>query len=64
MELEELFTIFGKENVKVLSADPEVERLILESKSRINQETEAFSEENRILNASALSAASRAYLTQ
>ena len=64
MELEELFTMFGKENVKVLSADPEVERLILESKSRINQETEAFSEENRILNASALSAASRAYLTQ
>lgn len=64
MELEDLFTIFGKENVKVLSDDPEIEKLITESKLRINSEMEAFSEENRALQAAALNAASRAYLTQ
>jgi hypothetical protein len=64
MELEDLFTIFGKENVKVLSDDPRIGKLIAESKDRINQEMESFSDEHRALNAAALSAASRAYLTQ
>ncbi len=64
MELKDLFTIFGKENVKVLSDEPKLQKLIAESKERINQEMEDFSEKHRSLNAAALNAASRVYLTQ
>lgn len=64
MDIKDIFAIFGEENVEVLSNDPEIQKSIEESNRKINLEMEAFSEENRILNASALSAASRAYLTQ
>jgi hypothetical protein len=64
MELEDLFTVFGKENVKVLSDDPKIEKLISESKERINIEMESYAQEHRSLQAEALNSASRAYLTQ
>ena len=47
MQLEDLFTIFGKENVKVLSDDPELQKSIEESNHRINEEMESFSTEHR-----------------
>jgi hypothetical protein len=56
--------VFGKENVQVLSDDPKIEKLISEGKERINSEMEEFAEEHRSLQAKALNAASRAYLTQ
>lgn len=64
MELKDLYAVFGEENVTVLSGDPKIKKLILESKERINSEMETFAQEHRSLQAEALSAASRAYLTQ
>lgn len=64
MELKDIVEIFGKENVKVLSDDPEIKQAIKESNARINKIMEDYSEESRSLNAQALSKASRAYLTQ
>lgn len=64
MELEDLYSVFGKENVTVLSDDPKIEKLISEGKKQINSEMEAYAQEHRSLQAEALNAASRAYLTQ
>jgi len=42
MEIEDLFTIFGKENVKVLTDDPKHKKVVDESRVRINREMEEY----------------------
>lgn len=42
MQIEDLFTIFGKENVKVLTDDPEYKKVVDESRVRINREMEEY----------------------